>query len=57
MSDSYDYYIIIFEFVDRLEKGDNLKRSLGMAFPTLPEAYGFEAATQSQVENSQIFLL
>ena len=35
------------EIVDRLEKGGSLNRSLGMAFPTIPKAYDFEAATQS----------
>ena len=36
-------------FAYGLGKGGSLKRSLRMAFslPTIPKAYGFEAATQS----------
>jgi len=37
-------------------EGGSLKRSLGMASgtPTIPKAFGFEAATRSRVETLQI---
>jgi hypothetical protein len=48
---------MIIEFMDSLGEGGSLKRSLGMACPefTISKAFSFEAATQLQANNQQIY--